>query len=56
MKALLIIALVALQGCAQLAGVTPSLQYCDEVDYQRKDATITLKAKCRAPIGSSLLR
>jgi len=29
----------------------PSLQYCDQVEYVRNGADITLKAHCRAPVA-----
>ena len=52
MKPLLVIALIALSGCA----ITPSLQYCSEVTYKRTGNQIDLSAKCSAPIGDSLLK
>lgn len=55
-KPVVALALVlALSGCSQLAGNTPSLQYCDSVSYVREGNRIELTASCQAPIGSSLL-
>ena len=56
MKPLLVIALIALAGCAPLASVTPSLQFCSDVTYKRTGNQIDLSAKCAAPIGDSLLK
>lgn len=53
MRTLLLLVLVALPGC-MLAGSLPSLQYCDEVTYQRSGNQIKLDARCRAPIGGGL--
>ena len=54
MKTLLAIAaLMMLGGCQFLAGITPSLQYCSEVKYERRGNQITLEARCAAPIGGS---
>lgn len=55
MKAILVGAAIVLSGCSQLAGNTPSLQYCSEVHYNRTGNQIEVQAKCQAPIGSSLL-
>jgi hypothetical protein len=44
--------LLALPGCAAVAGLIPTLQHCHEVNYHRQGNQITLDAKCSAPIGS----
>jgi hypothetical protein len=49
MKALAALLVALLAGCSSM----PSLQYCDQVEYVRNGADITLKAHCRAPVGMS---
>lgn len=41
---------VLLTGCSAM----PSMKYCDKVEYKREGSKITLKAECRAPVGTSL--
>lgn len=58
MKRILFLAAVAaLAGCVpltqQIAGDTPSLQYCSHVEYVRNGAEIKVLAVCQAPIGGS---
>jgi hypothetical protein len=54
MKTMLILMAVLLGGCSQLAAVTPSLQYCERVQYERNGNQITLRAECSAPIGGGM--
>lgn len=54
MRILIMTLAVLLSGCAQLAQITPSLQYCDRVEYLRQGNQITLKAECAAPIGGGV--
>lgn len=54
MKTIVIIAALALTGCAHVAGILPSLQHCSDVKYERHANQIDLTAKCTAPIGASL--
>lgn len=46
---------VLIAGCVAVAGLTPTLQYCDDVNYVRHGNEITLTAKCHAPIGGGML-
>lgn len=59
MKTLTLVVIACLAGCTtvaeQVAGNTPSLQYCSEVNYERKGADFTVTAKCQLPIGGSAL-
>lgn len=49
MKTLLALIIVALLvGCSAL----PSIQHCDDVEYQRKGRDIHFEADCKAPMGS----
>lgn len=48
MKTVLVVFL--LSGCSSL----PTMQYCDQVKYERNGSQIHLEAECRAPIGGSL--
>lgn len=50
-KLIVALLVVGLSGCAQVAGVLPSMQHCDKVRYERQDARVTINAECRAPIG-----
>lgn len=51
MKIFTLFFIVLLSGCAQLAGIIPTMQHCDEVKYIRKGNQIEINAKCSAPIG-----
>lgn len=46
---------VIVAGCAAVAGITPSLQYCTDVTYVRHGNEIDVTAKCHAPIGGGVL-
>ena len=50
---LAILAVLALSGCANIAGNLPTMQYCSDVTYVRKGNMIDIKATCAAPIGQS---
>jgi len=50
MKYSLILFALLLTGCSNL----PSMQYCQEVRYERKDLDIQVYAKCRAPIADTI--
>lgn len=46
---LLLIALLQLTSCAQVAQQLPTLSYCDEVKYSRTGHQIEIMAKCNTP-------
>ena len=48
----LLLALSLLAACSAL----PSMQYCDEVHYDRTGNKIKLNAECSAPIGTQIPR
>lgn len=56
--ALAIAGMLLMTGCAQLAGVTPSFEYCSEVkvvsDRVGNNIDLNIKAKCALPIGGKL--
>lgn len=47
---ILLILLPLFAACSAL----PSMQYCDEVHYDRTGTRIKLNAECNAPIGTSI--
>lgn len=46
---------LALSGCAAVAGISPTFEYCSEVHYNRVGNQIDVTAKCAAPIGGGAL-
>ena len=54
MRLLLVLILAFFPGCAQLFGSLPSMQYCNEVKYERRGNQIELTARCAAPIGGGI--
>ena len=55
MRYILLVILLLLPGCGQLASVIPSMQHCQEVTYHRQGNAIDLSAKCTAPVGGGLV-
>ena len=55
MKTFVLLLALACSSCAAVSGVTPSLEYCSKVNYQRDGNATQLTATCQAPIGAALL-
>lgn len=52
--ALVLMVVASLSGCAWLAGMAPSVQHCEKVEYDRDGDKVTIKMKCKMPLGGSV--
>lgn len=46
---------LALSGCAAVAGISPTFEYCDKITYTRTGNQVDVTAHCSMPIGGGAL-